>query len=81
MTHQKSYWHLTCARNRVSRARIMKFVPPAKSVNLSSWKVAAIVKNTSCRVMVTMAQIAKWWSSSIWTAITDPYNLKRNMPP
>lgn len=84
VTLSDNLWHvtpklqyLTCARNRVSRARIMKLVPPAKSVSLSNWKVAAIMKNISCMDTVTMAQIAKWSSSRIWTAITCLSNLKK----
>lgn len=47
----------------------MKLVPPAKSVNLSSWNVAAIVKNISCIPTVTIALTARWSSSKISTAI------------
>lgn len=50
---------------------MIKFTPPAKSVNLSSWKMAAIRKNIICIATVTIALIAKWSSSIIWTAIVE----------
>jgi hypothetical protein len=47
----------------------MKLMPPAKSVTLSIWKVAAIVKKMICMVTVTMALMAKWSWSRMSTAI------------
>ena len=63
-------------RKNVRRATIMKFMPPAKSVNLSNWKIAAIRKNISWITRIVMAEIAKWSSSNenISTAITENFN-------
>lgn len=61
-----------CPRKNVSNATIMKFTPPAKSVNLSIWKIAAMMKNTTCMDTVTIALIAKWSSSNTFTAIISP---------
>lgn len=47
----------------------MKFTPPAKSVNLSSWKMAAMRKNISWIVSIVMPEIAKWSVSRMFTAI------------
>lgn len=41
----------------------MKLAPPAKSVNLSNWKAAAIMKKIICIATVTIPLIAKWSSS------------------
>lgn len=48
---------------------MMKFTPPAKSVNLSIWNIAAMRKNVICMATVTIALIAKWSSSNTFTAI------------
>lgn len=50
---------------------IIKFTPPAKSVSLSSWKIAAIRKNMICIETVTIALIAKWSTSRMCTAIAN----------
>ncbi len=51
-------------KKNVSKATIIKLAPPAKSVNLSNLKVAAIMKNIICINTVTMALMAKWSTSS-----------------
>lgn len=58
-----------CPRKNVNNAMMIKFAPPAKSVNLSNWNIAAIKKNTICMETVTIALIAKWSSSNTFTAI------------
>lgn len=47
----------------------MKLTPPAKSVSLSIWNVAAIVKKMSCMPTVTMALTARWSTSKMSTAM------------
>lgn len=56
---------LTYPRRKVSTARTTKFVPPAKSVTLSNLQVQATKKNITCMATVTMAHIAKLFSSRI----------------
>lgn len=60
---------LICPRKNVRSATMMKFNPPAKSVNLSSWKIAATRKNTSWITSIVIAEMAKWSVSRIFTAI------------
>lgn len=56
-------------RMNVSRATIMKLMPPAKSVNLSNWKIAAIRKKISWMTRMVMADMAKWSLSNKSTAM------------
>lgn len=58
-----------CPSKRVKRLRRRKFVPPAKSVTLSNWNVAATQKKESCITTVTTAQSAKLSESQSWTMI------------
>ena len=62
---------LTWLKKNVTRATTMKFNPPAKSVSLSNWKVAAILKNITCIVTVIITQMPRWRSSKMWTTISE----------
>lgn len=55
----------------------MKLRPPAKSVNLSSWKMAAIRKNISWITKIVMPEMAKWSESRMFTAIFSSNSLAR----
>lgn len=55
-----------CPRKKVKSATMAKFTPPAKSVSLSSWKVAAMRKNINWMTTMTMAVMAKWSSSRMF---------------
>lgn len=58
-----------CPKKKVNNATIMKFTPPAKSVNLSNWKMAAIRKKISWITRIVIPEMAKWSVSNMWTAI------------
>lgn len=63
-----------CPKKNVKSATIMKFTPPAKSVNLSRWNIAAIRKNINWITSIVIPEIAKWSESKMFTAILHKFS-------